>query len=883
MRSKWWRNRIKHFLVAAAAVWAMPLFAQQMAWTRWETQLTASLPYTNAYKNVLLQVTWTCLTPSDCNAAAWEGRLTTYGFWDGGQIFRIRAAFPQPYGTSATWQWQTSCSSTNEASSCVNDGGLHNRSGTVTVSRSDSSPNPLYRGGLFGMSEHIYPDGRANIHFYNALGPFYWQGDTAWNASIRASFNQLATPDCNTAAGWDTNGWKCYVANRVAKNFTAVQVAMPQSYMANPLKDTDGHEPFIGSANWNQWKPEFWQGFEKKVQWANEQGLVVLLVGLIEPAYSSSSPRYPPEADAVIFARNLAARLGGNFVIYSPGFDTKPDTAANRSRIRAVGNAIHGVSPRPVITNHFGGQTNVGVSDGLFDDYADFNNEPWLDTNMFQSGQARTLRNDPGAPNPQLQLFTQRARTMPRDLRNLSPRKGSANIESIYDYEGLILTGSAPVWAPNYTAFRVRHTGYLSTLSGAFGYSMGVAGVYDWGLGTGPEYFPRAPRDSVNSASSTHVQRLGNLFRAHRWHLLMPVDLVLNNPPVSGNQHLQMVVSRDLSRRSTLAYLPDNGTIQLSLSTTLYPDFANPARWQKQWFNPRTGARQTATPSGSAPNFTFTRPATGDWVLELIDLTQGALLVSSGPSLQAWASHDDEAQTWSITGQLVDKNGAAAGDAFAISDASSGVQRLPLITRAAGGAFVVVWEAENGIFARRVGANGALLGAVQRVSEAGSGRQFDPVLTADASGAVVVAWTDVESATNASRIVARRFSRDLTPLGAEIVVSAGAAANRRSPLVAADAAGNFVVAWETYEPASRTSSIAARRFDANGTASSEQLIEWSDRRSLALERLELDAAGSVRVLWQELGDHDSHGHYSRTFDRKNKPVGRRALVASESE
>ena len=807
---------------------AAPLGAQVMAWTRWETALTTTtaFSYNNPYRNVLLQVTWTCV--SDCNGADPRAKMTTYGYWDGGRTFRIRAAFPQPLSTAtATWQWQTSCSRPAGSSdtNCANDPNLHGRSGTVTVSRSDSSPNALYRGGALRMAE-LNNGETGNVHFANDLGPFYWQGDTAWNAPIRATFVRGAAADCTTATGFGANEWKCYVADRVAKNFTAVQISVPQGGMADPLEDRGGNTPFIGMSNWNSWNPPFWRGFEDKVQWANENGLVVLVVGLMEPAYSNSSPRYPTaESDSVLFARNLAARLGGNHVIFSPGFDTRPDTASKRSRIRAVGNVIHAVSPRPIITNHFGGQTEVGFVDFVYNDYADFNGEAWLDTNLFQSGQARTLRDDPAAPTPQLQQVTLRARQMPRDLRALSPRKGSANIESIYDYAGLTAP-ALPVYHSNYSPYRVRHTAYLSALSGAFGYSMGVAGIYDWGLGVGTPYSPRTPRNSINSASANEIRLLGNLFRAHRWEWFAPADFILNNPTGANTQHLQMVLSRDVTRRSTLAYLPDNATIQLSLSTTLYPDLAG-TRWLKRFFNPKTGAYTgNVTPGGSAPNFTFTRPACpvspcnsqngdNDWVLELLDTTAGARLVGEGPSLHAFARFDETTQNWSINGQLVNADGTPAGDAFAISEATSEVQRLPLITRANGGEFVVVWEADTGILARRVSANGAVIGAVQRVNETTAGRQHDPVLTSDASGAVVIAWTDGPTE-NMSRIVARRFSSELAPLGPELVLSSSRAASRRSPLITADAAGNFAVAWEEHDPITNASSIITRRVSAAG-------------------------------------------------------------------
>ena len=58
--------------------------------------------------------------------------------------------------------------------------------------------------------------------------------------------------------------------------------------------------------------------FERKIQRANEAGFVVALVGLMEPV-----DRYPESAAACLFARHMVARLFGNFVIFSPSFDSR--------------------------------------------------------------------------------------------------------------------------------------------------------------------------------------------------------------------------------------------------------------------------------------------------------------------------------------------------------------------------------------------------------------------------------------------------------------------------------------------------------------------------------------------------------------------------------
>ncbi len=482
--------------------------AQVPAWTRWETTLTSVNTYSNPYKNLLLQVSWTCLSNCATPQVYWDSRLPVYGFWDGGpagKTFKIRAAFPQPLGgaTTATWRWTTTCSTAAGSGepNCGADAGLHNVTSTVTVTPSDAAhgvTNPLYTGGLLRLGEgSVVEDGqlvRGNAYLVTDNGPYYWQADTAWAASMRATFNAGgAVSNPCTITNWNTNAWKCYVQDRVSKAFSAVHIAIPQYWMNNPFLDTGGQGPFAGGMQWAKWNPTYWQVFEQKIEYANQQGLVVFVVGLMEPSYQhlvdpvSDAQRYPPLADAKTFARNVAARLAGNFVIFSPGFDTRPTNTTRIDLIRGVGAEIDAVSLRQLITNHFGGQTATSGEAGPYNDHRDYESESWLDLFLFHSGQAVTQRSNTD-PNPQLQAFTQRARQMPLDMRAFPLRKASANAETIYDFQGVALEDPTknPAWLLNYAQYRVRHTGYLTTLSGAFGYAIGVYGLADWGLGDGP-------------------------------------------------------------------------------------------------------------------------------------------------------------------------------------------------------------------------------------------------------------------------------------------------------------------------------------------------------------------------------------------------------------
>lgn len=916
-----------------------PLLAQSSvsAWMRWEHPLTStknsgSPTYSNPYKNLRLSVAWTCLTNCATAQAYWISRLPVYGFWDGGLTFKLRATFPQPLNgaATATWRWTTTCSTPipgSDLDCSQGDSGL-NTTGTVTVTPSDAAhgiTNPLYIGGLFGLGEgSVAEDGqlvRGNSYLSNDNGPYYWQGDTAWAAALRSTFNAAGVSNPCTSSDWSTNDWKCYVQDRAGKSFSAVHISVPQNWMKNPYRDSNDQAPFVNNATfpaWAKWNPAYWQGFEQKIEHANQQGLVVFVVGLMEPSYQylagtiTDAQRYPPLADAQTFARNLAARLAGNFVVFSPGFDTPPNTQARSNLIRSVGAEIDAVSLRQLITNHFGGQTLTSGDPGTYpNDYRDFESESWLDLFLYQSGQAVTLRSDTD-PDPQLQELTKRARTMPLDLRTFPARKASGNAESVYDlqYAQLQAGQSPPVWWPNYHQYRVRQTGYLSSLSGSFGYSIGVYGLFDWGLGYSV-FQSRTPQTSVTgtNAKQSALQSgyLGNLFRSQRWEWFAPALLVRNNPPETNNQHLQMVASRDLTRRSTLAYMPNNGNIELQLSATLYPGFAS-ASWTKKFFNPRSGAYSinvvTPTQINGTDVYRFDRskvdacPDNGttgncDWVLELTDTNMGAAFAQSldGKGMQVWTARDPATDTWNIAGQLVAADGSALSSEIQIGEPSRSLQRLPLVARGADGGFLVVWEAEDldgdrsGVFARRLNGKGEPQDRPFQVNESSAGRQFEPVITADAIGQYVIAWTSYSLADQTVEIKFRRFSVSGKPLGPEMAANTKRpGVNRRSPLVSSDPVGNLAIGWQEYTSAPGEWSVVAREFDAAGTPrGGERDIARSRSDYLALERLEMDALGNFEVIWQRVLEAQSKGHYSRRSDRATQSLSNAAPVAGGNE
>jgi len=127
------------------------------------------------------------------------------------------------------------------------------------------------------------------------------------------------------------------------------------------------------------------------------------------------------------------------------------------------------------------------------------------------------------------------------------------------------------------------------------------------------------------------------------------------------------------------------------------------------------------------------------------------------------------------------------------------------------GSFVVVWQAGNtgaGIYAQQFDASGDETGAEILVSSGVGGTHQYPAVAARPEGGFVVVWEDAAAATGPD-VLARRFDADGAPLGGAFVVNYTTAGDQMRPDIAADAEGNFAIAWGGED-------IFVQRFDAGG-------------------------------------------------------------------
>ena len=499
---------------------APPLLAVE-TWSRWEQALTSSKTYDNHYREITLNVNY---------RGPDQQQITGLGFWDGGSTFRIRGMFPVP----GRWTWETSCSDTENA-------GLHRQSGSVEVTRY-SGGNPLYKHGYLKVAAN-----HRHLAFADDT-PFLWIGDTAW-----------ATP-MNTP--W--NDWQTYVRDRVAKKFTVLQVFCASDWAGT--NDWKGNPPFIGEGL-VRINPAYWQQYEQKVEFANQQGLAVAIVGLMEPV-----KRYPDPASAQRLAQHLVARLMGSFVILSPSFDSPYKELGD-----AVGRTVRESTSVHLITQHPGTDLPAAQT---------YHGKPYVDISGLQSGAGW------GGKPLSAETVARNAVDWSLDLYRRQPPKPGINLEARYDSD----------FNDRQMPRLPRSCGYWSLLSGCAGYTYGCAGIWNWGIQVthdDPQETVRDWRAGLNKASSTEMKHLAEFFGGIRWWTLEPhPELILNQ---SGDWTKHMVAAKSATGDLIVAYLPDNDSIELDMS-------AISAALSGRWTNPKSGESEPAVAAISARSARFVRP-----------------------------------------------------------------------------------------------------------------------------------------------------------------------------------------------------------------------------------------------------------------------------------
>jgi hypothetical protein len=238
---------------------------------------------------------------------------------------------------------------------------------------------------------------------------------------------------------------------------------------------------------------------------------------------------------------------------------------------------------------------------------------------------------------------------------------------------------------------------------------------------------------------------------------------------------------------------------------------------------------------------------------------------TSGTFVVVWDSQGQDGSIIGIFGQRYASTGAPLGPEFRINSYTTEVQGGPCVSADTAGNFVVVWVSipqdgsDSGIFGQRYASSGAPLGPEFRVNSFTTDDQFAPSLASDASGNFVVVWTSYSQDGSNFGIFGQRYASSGAPLGPEFRVNTFTPGGQFLPSLASDVSGNFVVTWQGDGQDGSNWGVFGQRYASSGVPLGGEFrvntFTTSDQLNPSVSS---DAAGHFVVAWQSYAEDGSN-------------------------
>ncbi|QDU30673.1 Bifunctional hemolysin/adenylate cyclase precursor [Anatilimnocola aggregata] len=278
---------------------------------------------------------------------------------------------------------------------------------------------------------------------------------------------------------------------------------------------------------------------------------------------------------------------------------------------------------------------------------------------------------------------------------------------------------------------------------------------------------------------------------------------------------------------------------------------------------------------------------------------QGAPAVGRAPNgnfVVAWHSKDQDGSGYGIFAQRYNAAGAQVGSAFQVNTQSIGDQVTPTVAMGDDGRFVIAWQGADqdddgvgsdiadgtsDIFARRYDSAGSPIGLEFQVNQEEATDQIMPAVTMNAAGKFAIAWVSSHPAATIPEIDPEKsvfvqwYNENGVSTGSEVLAHAYVKDAQESPQIGMDAAGNFVVAWQSINQDGGTWGVYARQFLAS--KSPVQPTEFQvNQITEGLQRLVglgVDAAGNFVIAFENTLPGTDDGISTDIYRREYFPNG----------
>ena len=196
---------------------------------------------------------------------------------------------------------------------------------------------------------------------------------------------------------------------------------------------------------------------------------------------------------------------------------------------------------------------------------------------------------------------------------------------------------------------------------------------------------------------------------------------------------------------------------------------------------------------------------------------------ADGNFVVAWASYEQDGNSYEVYAQRYDSNGQPVGSEFLVNTYTFGAQNYPSVGMDADGDFVIVWESVapgqggdlESIYGQRYDQNGNPIGLEFRINHFADYQQH-PSVAMDADGNFIIVWQSAEQGGDGYDIYGQRYDRDGKTVGVQFRANTYTTDSQKNASVAMDADGDFVIAWESLGQDGDGVEIYAQRYDHSG-------------------------------------------------------------------
>lgn len=487
-------------------------------WTRTTLVLTSARTYAHPGTDTTLDALFT--GPDGATIAL-------PGFWDGGQIWKVRFA-PTQVGR---WSYRIACSDPANR-------GLHDVTGTLFC-RPYTGSLAIYRHGFLRVAD----DRR---HFAHADGtPFFWLGDTHWQMPDCERLDACNHPGC--ACG---NQFRHLADDRFRKGFTVYQT-YPDAAMndagGNPRRACWWTEPYV------HLNPQaFTDTFDVMMDYLADHGLVIALGAGVHHLSTRMG-----QAAFVHFTRHLVARYAAYPVVWITGqeIDLEGNTPGSLGIWRAVA-------------------ATIAEGDGYHHPHS---------AHMDSNGEPKTFAGEPWHT-----WFATQGGHAPRGIRTAAHYRSYWDHEPVRPfveteamYENVACDGRLATTAD------ARRAAWQAFQCGGAGYTYGAAGV--WALKWAPQqpgwdsYNWQTPwYEGLALPGATQMSLLKQFYTALPWHRLVPRW----HDAEWGDFHVPEKTALATDGNTVyVAYF-----FHAETATGTLHNLAPHGLYRAHWFDPRTGA-----------------------------------------------------------------------------------------------------------------------------------------------------------------------------------------------------------------------------------------------------------------------------------------------------